>query len=203
MQEAINKATSMTLDSRQTFYRAISTSGIARSEAASPLFYYASFTVRPMYYDDYVTVQAGVSGDGNNGLTPYTITIPHNHVRARGTAWVAGVTVDGASQNGRTISLDNLQPGTIKALDYVQFAGSTKVYQVTTDVNVVGTQATITLNTPLVASPADSAAVTYGSDVQFNMLATGIPPVNTIPGHGGEPLWEFGGEFNLREVITP
>lgn len=206
MQEALDRATTMTLDARQTIYRAISNSGIVRSESASPLFYYLNFNVRPMYLDDYAAVSTSVTGGNNNGLTPYTVSIPHGHTFARGTAWPSSgtVRVAGANQMGDDIVIDGLNlTGTILPLDYVQFAGSTKVYQVAAMANSVAGQATITLNTPLVSTPADNAEVTFGSNVSFNMLAVAIPSVTTVPGLNGNPMWQYSGEFQLREVLTP
>lgn len=99
-----------------------------------------------------------------------------------------------------------------KTLDYVQFEGSTKVYQVSpilTGSSNSGNTAThvyaangsgnldFTLNSPLVNPPDQSSAVVFGNDVTFHMMLRGKPSVTYLPGD----IVEFG-SFQFEEVIA-
>lgn len=83
--------------------------------------------------------------------------------------------VDGGSQTGTTINLKGFDPSetVLRAGDFLQFAGHTKVYMSKSNVISDGTGlAAVLLNTPLVESPAADAAVslhTPGSPLGFNV----------------------------------
>lgn len=198
MIQALNRATNINLTPRQTFYRSVSNSGIVRSERASPLFYYLSFDVAPMYMDDYVIVQQEVT-NSSYGLDEIRTVIPHGHTFARGD-WGSTPLVSGMA-TGNTVNVDGLPPsGTLRALDFVQFGG-TKVYQLASDASVNSSgEATVTLNTPLVAPVADNTPVVVGANVSFNMIMLSTPEVTTVPGLNGNPLWQFS-TFDMREVL--
>jgi hypothetical protein len=70
--------------------------------------------------------------------------------------------VDGGTQTGQSVLTDGWTPSTlvIAAGDFLRFTGAAKVYQATADVTSNGSGvATIPINTPLVASPANDAPV--------------------------------------------
>lgn len=101
----------------------------------------------------FVIAQRGRSGSFDFVLPEHA---PHG-------SWAGTVQVDGAAQTGTSINLKGFtaaQIGVAKAGDFVRFAGSYKTYMVTADANSDASgKAAVSLNTPLVASPADSAAV--------------------------------------------
>jgi hypothetical protein len=144
------------------------------------------------------------AGDYTSSLHPFTPVVPPS-------------TADGRDQTGVGILIG-------KKFDYVQFDGSTKVYQLTADaysdrtgpvsenctdsnaatVNSYSGDVTFLLNTPLVNSPdVDSAfsdvdrGVRFGSECKFNMMMAGKPNVSYHPGD----IVEFG-DFTFEEVIT-
>jgi hypothetical protein len=82
----------------------------------------------------------------------------------RGT-WEGTPLVDGAGQTGTVINLKGFavsKTGVAKAGDFVRFAGSYKTYMVAADANSDSAgKAALHINTTLVASPANSAAVSY------------------------------------------
>lgn len=87
-------------------------------------------------------------------------------------SWAGTPLVDGAAQTGYTINLKGFTPSAAnvaKAGDFVKFAGDAKVYRVAADASADGAgKAAVTLVQALLASPADSAAVT-SSSVPFTM----------------------------------
>ena len=107
----------------------------------------------------FITAQRGRSGSFDFVLSAHA---PQG-------SWLGTVLVDGAAQVGTTINLKGFtasQTGVAKAGDFVRFAGSYKTYMVTADSNSdADGKASISINTPLCASPADAAAV-Y-TDCQF------------------------------------
>mgnify|MGYP006232654725 FL=1 len=62
--------------------------------------------------------------------------------------------------------------GTLKAGDFVKFAGDTKVYMVVSDVTADGSnEATLTIEPPLRSAISDNASVTYDG-VEFTVRLT-------------------------------
>jgi len=81
------------------------------------------------------------------------------------------VLVNGSHSAGdTTIDVDGMT-GTLKAGDFVKFAGDTKVYMVVSDATAVAGAATLTIEPPLRSSIADDAAVTYDG-VEFTVRMT-------------------------------
>tara|TARA_B110000285_G_C14983301_1_gene542536 strand:- start:14 stop:610 length:597 start_codon:yes stop_codon:yes gene_type:complete len=113
-----------------------------------------------------------------------TITKP------RGT-WIGTPIINGASQTGNTVVVTNIT-GTVVAGDYVQFSGSTKVYQL----KAGSTNTSLVLNCPLVASPTDASAVVFGNNVNFNFALKEMPSTQFLPGN----IVQFG-KFLFEEVI--
>ena len=81
------------------------------------------------------------------------------------------VLVNGSHSAGdTTIDVDGMT-GTLKAGDFVKFAGDTKVYMVVSDATAVAGAATLTIEPPLRSAIADDAAVTYDG-VEFTVRLT-------------------------------
>ena len=108
----------------------------------------------------------------------------------RGT-WVGTPLVNGASQTGTTVAVDGIT-GTVSTFDYVQFAGSTKVYQLAAG----STNTSLELNSPLVVSPGNDTAVIFGNDVSFNFAMMDRPATSYQPGN-----IVMYGTFKFEEVI--
>jgi len=83
-----------------------------------------------------------------------------------GTVLVNGV----HSADDTTIDVDGMT-GTIKAGDFVKFAGHSKVYMVVTDATASAGAATLTIEPPLRSALADDEAVTYDG-VEFTVRLT-------------------------------
>lgn len=194
-------ATSISVDQRQTTYRAVSQSGTARTAIGSPLFYYFSVEVRPMYRDELELVLSELT-TSRYGVDTITSVIPHGLVWADSN-WVSP-TVLAAVNAGNQVQISTAADTTLQALDWIQFSNHSKVYQLAESVttNNLG-QATISLNTglttALTTNPATS--VVTGPAVQFNLLYENIPNLTTVPGLNGAPLYQYSGPFVLREVL--
>lgn len=107
--------------------------------------------------------------------------------------------VAGASQTGRSIATSGW-PTTgetvLKAGDVVRFVGNTKVYMVTSDVVPDGTgAATINLNTPVIASPANLESIDV-SGVEFTVELAKDSTDYTV---SGPTLYNF--SVNFIEAI--
>lgn len=76
--------------------------------------------------------------------------------------------------------------------DFVQFQGSTKVYQLMYG----STNTTLKLNCPVVTAPTDGSSVTFGNHVDFNFCLKDHPTSTYLPGD----IVEFG-TFYFEEVI--
>ena len=101
------------------------------------------------------------------------------------------VLVNGSHSAGdTTIDVDGMT-GTLKAGDFVKFAGDTKVYMVVSDATAVAGAATLTIEPPLRSAIADDAAVTYDG-VEFTVrLTNDIQEFNT----GDLELYSFEVDF--------
>ena len=106
--------------------------------------------------------------------------------------------VNGADQTGRSVVTDgwNASITIFKAGDFLKFANHDKVYKVVTDATSDGSgDSTITIEPPLVTSPATDSAITYTS-VPFTVaLTSGIQEFAT----GTTGLFSF--ELDMEEVI--
>lgn len=95
----------------------------------------------------------------------FTLTLPSSLATPLGAGGGTPL-VAGGSQTGSTVTTDGWPNGTVvlKAGDFVQFAGNTKVYGVTQDITSNGSgEATISIDPQLLSSPADNAAITISS----------------------------------------
>ena len=82
------------------------------------------------------------------------------------------------SAGDTTIDVDGMT-GTIKAGDFVNFAGDTKCYMVVSDATASAGAATLTIEPPLRSAIADDAAVTYDG-VEFTVrLTSDVQQFNT------------------------
>ena len=115
--------------------------------------------------------------------------------------WTGTPQINGTSSNGTTVNIKTgltaAVTGYARAFDYVQFQGSTKVYQVVSDVNseADGT-AIIQLNSPLVVVPSESSVVLHGGAVNFNFALVERPKTTYQPGE----IIQYG-TFVFEEVI--
>ncbi len=122
----------------------------------------------PMNRSDFAPVLAFVMKQRSQKET-FQISLP-DLKNAKGD--VSGtVLVNGSHSAGdTTIDVDGMT-GTIKAGDFVKFAGDTKVYMVVSDATAVAGAATLTIEPPLRSAIADDAAVTYDG-VEFTVRMT-------------------------------
>ena len=115
--------------------------------------------------------------------------------------WSGTPIVSTGGQTGNTITVStgvNDITNYVRAFDYIQFEGSTKVYQSVSDANTDSATGvvTITLNSPLVTSPALSSAVVFGRNVSFNFALMKRPTTQYQPGN----IIQYG-TFMFEEVI--
>jgi len=196
-----------------------SQSGRRRAQRRGPLLYNMEMTVEPAqinsekYYDIIQFIQ-NLNYGNNTVVLPIdssvsTITTPRG-------SWGTPV-VTTANQVGQSITIrDSARPdidGYASPFDYVQFQGSSKVYQVsavvdnTSPVTIVTSDdydtdasgdVTLNLNTPLVIAPpiTGTGAVTFGENVKFHMAMMEKPKITYLPGN----IVEFG-DFRFEEVI--
>ena len=130
----------------------------------------------PMSRSDFAPVLAFVMKQRSQKET-FQIALP-DLKNAKGD--VSGtVLVNGSHSAGdTTIDVDGMT-GTLKAGDFVKFAGDTKVYMVVSDATAVAGAATLTIEPPLRSAIADDAAVTYDG-VEFTVrLTSDIQQFNT------------------------
>ena len=122
----------------------------------------------PMNRSDFAPVLAFVMKQRSQKET-FQISLP-DLKNAKGD--VSGtVLVNGSHSAGdTTIDVDGMT-GTIKAGDFVKFAGDTKVYMVVSDATASAGAATLTIEPPLRSAIADDAAVTYDG-VEFTVRMT-------------------------------
>lgn len=130
----------------------------------------------PMSRSDFAPVLAFVMKQRSQKET-FQISLP-DLKNAKGD--VSGtVLVNGSHSAGdTTIDVDGMT-GTLKAGDFVKFAGDTKVYMVVSDATAVAGAATLTIEPPLRSAISDDAAVTYDG-VEFTVrLTSDIQQFNT------------------------
>ena len=196
MSDIINAAESLSLGRDSSIAQVRSQGGRRKAQKRGPTLYSleVKLPVRRMNGTEHMAIedevialeygaktfnQAGVSG-----------VLPNNVTNPRGT-WVGTPVVNGASQTGNTVTVTNIT-GTVSAGDYVQFNGSTKVYQL----KAGSTNTSLVLNCPLVASPTDGSSVVFGNNVNFNFCLKEKPSTTYLPGD----IVEFG-TFSFEEVI--
>ena len=142
------------------------------------------------YYDienEVITLEYGANDFESANITG---KIGGGFTTPRGT-WTGTPVISGASQTGTTVVVSGIT-GTVSPFDYVQFSGSTKVYQLTAD----STNTSLRLNSPLVVSPGNGTAVIFGNDVSFNFAMMDRPATNYQPGN----IVTYG-TFKFEEVI--
>jgi len=197
MSDIINAAESLTLDKDTSIAQVRSQGGRRSAQKRGPTLYTLEVKlpaqrmndtnhlaiedeVMALEYGAKTFNQAGVSG-----------TMPTDSItKPRGT-WIGTPIVNGANQVGNTVVVTNIT-GTVSTGDYVQFNGSTKVYQLMSG----STTTSLKLNCPLVASPTDASSVVFGNNVDFNFCLKSRPSTQFLPGN----IVEFG-TFVFEEVI--
>ena len=131
---------------------------------------------------------AGVSG-----------LIGGNMTSQRG-AWSGSPVISGASQTGTSLTISTGETsvtGYARAFDYVQFNGSTKVYQLMDDADTDSSGiTTLTLNSPITRSPLNGTSVIFGLNVNFNFALIERPSTSYQPGS----IVQYG-SFKFEEVI--
>ena len=146
----------------------------------------------PMNRSDFAPVLAFVMKQRSQKET-FQIALP-DLKNAKGD--VSGtVLVNGSHSAGdTTIDVDGMT-GTIKAGDFVKFAGDTKVYMVVSDATAVAGAATLTIEPPLRSAIADDAAVTYDG-VEFTVRLT-----NDVQQFNTDDIDTFRFEVDFIEVL--
>ena len=128
-----------------------------------------SATYPPMSRSDFAPVLAFIMKQRTQKET-FQISLP-DLKNAKGN--VSGsVLVKNAHTAGDTTITVDAMTGTLKAGDFVKFAGDTKVYMVVSDVTADGSnEATLTIEPPLRSAISDNAAVNYDG-VEFTVRLT-------------------------------
>ena len=126
--------------------------------------------------------------------------IPPELEDARGN--VSGtVLVNGVHAVGDTTIAVDAMTGTLKAGDFIKFAGHSKVYMVVADVTADGSnEATVTIEPPLLVALANDSAVTY-DNVPFTVsLITDIQEFGVSGADkDGNLYYEF--QFDVEEAL--
>ena len=128
-----------------------------------------SATYPPMSRSDFAPVIAFIMKQRSQKET-FQISLP-DLKNAKGN--VSGsVLVKNAHTAGDTTITVDAMTGTLKAGDFVKFAGDTKVYMVVSDVTADGSnEATLTIEPPLRSAISDNASVTFDG-VEFTVRLT-------------------------------
>ncbi|BAQ91276.1 major capsid protein [uncultured Mediterranean phage uvMED] len=134
-----------------------------------------------------------------SGKENFTI-IPPEVEDARGN--VSGtVLVNGVHAVGDTTITVDAMTGTLKAGDFIKFAGHSKVYMVVADVTADGSnEATVTIEPPLITALANNEVVTY-DNVAFTVHLTNDMQEFGVAGadKDGALLYQF--EFDVEESL--
>ena len=134
------------------------------------------------------------SGKENFTIIPPEVSIARGNVS--GTVLVNGVHAVGDT----TITVDAMT-GTLKAGDFIKFAGQDKIYMVVADVTADGSnEATVTIEPPLLTALADNEVVTYDS-VPFTVhLINDMQEFGVVGADkDGNALYQF--EFDVEESL--
>lgn len=220
----LRHAVSVDISTNRTIYRGISQGGVARTSIGSPLFYYVSVGVAPMYHEQLQTIESDLF-DMDYGVTPAQVALSagvHNTITftpSDSDAWSGAIVdttvlINGRTTGGRYLNVKGLTGGaSIAKGDWLQInptdsnwpanaRGQYKVYQVATatTANASG-EAQIHLTTPLIGAPPNNATIIVDDQIQMQLLLTDYPTVTSIPGANGQPLYDFDGQFIFREVL--
>ena len=197
----LDNASSISLDSYPNIRRSESINGYVRTEQSGPVFYRLSASMAVLEKSQFKQVQEEIM-DTRYSITTLSTTIPHDLTYFDG-AWGTG-TVSVSSVSGRNVTLTGFTAnttGVAAATDYIQFSGSTKVYQIENTVNANASgQAIITLNTDPIQTLTSSSTITRGTSVTMKLQLMEIPPVQTVTGGRGI-VYQFAGDFVFQEVL--
>jgi len=128
-----------------------------------------SATYPPMSRSDFAPVLAFIMKQRTQKET-FQISLP-DLKNAKGNVSGSVLVKNAHSAGDTTITVDAMT-GTLKAGDFVKFAGDTKVYMVVSDVTADGSnEATLTIEPPLRSAISDNAAVNYDG-VEFTVRLT-------------------------------
>ena len=111
------------------------------------------------------------------------------------------VLVNGVHAVGDTTITVDAMTGTLKAGDFIKFAGQDKVYMVVADVTADGSnEATLTIEPPLLTALADDEEVTY-DNVPFTVYLTNDIQEFGVAGadKDGNALYQF--EIDVEEAL--
>jgi hypothetical protein len=155
------------------------------------------FTVLPHNYLYYPTARSIIQSiDNADRQIPELITFDAPNLewftKMQGTATTASLATT-PLPNAQTLNL--VSNGTFKAGDFVQISGY--VYKVTAD----STGSVISINRPLINSPASGAVLTLGKNVSFNVIAEKCPTYSLNPMTDGAYV-QWSEPFIFREFIT-
>lgn len=217
----LGNASKIELSYQSSIVQVKSQSGLRRAQRRGPLLYNLKVVIEPAminserYYDIMKEILAL-----NYGANTLRFKLDRESQSGRAItslrgSWNAGASgiKASASQIGQSVSVTGAVANTsgfAKAFDYVQFQGSTKVYQVAPTISGSNTGTTISdsydangsgvvsikLNTPLVKSPNTTDLVLSGTGVFFHMAMMEKPKITYLPGD----IVEFG-DFEFEEVI--
>ena len=174
--------------SQQTTIVSVTTSGRKQARQIDGQRFAITLQFPTMTRAEFAPIQAFVMKQRSQKET-FQISVP-DLKDAKGS--ISGtVLVNGAHSAGdTTIDVDGMT-GEIKAGDFVNFAGDTKVYMVVSDATAVAGAATLTIEPPLRSAIADDAAVTYDG-VEFTVrLTNDVQQFNT----GDLDLYRFEVDF--------
>ncbi len=206
MSDIINYGESLTLDKKVSIAQTKSQGGIRVAQKRGPTLYNLEVDIptQRLNGDTYFAIEEEIiklgygahtfNGASVSGVLPTAMTTP------RGT-WGNSPVVLGSNQTGNSITAFTGAAAAVtgygKALDYVQFLGSTKVYQLTQDADADASgNITLHLNSPLVSSPVNSSSIVFGTSVDFNFALLDKPTSQHLPG-----LLVQYGTFVFEEVI--
>ena len=225
----ISQASKLELEYQVSIAQVKSQGGLRRAQRRGPLLYNLKIVLEParINSDRYYSIMNEILALNYGGNTlRFALDAKTFNGRAITTprgAWngSSGHSVPAVSpSNGQSVIIagfiaDGSDTTVVaKSFDYVQFEGSTKVYQVAPTIsgNSVSTlsniddnyyadingQSTINLNTPLVADPSVTSSnnVVFGEDVVFHMAMMKKPKITYLPGD----IVEFG-DIKFEEII--
>jgi hypothetical protein len=174
MSAIFDNASQVTQGNKLSVMSATTLSGKRVSQRRGPFLYTFDVVLNPLSTDStaYKTIRSEIAAL-DYGVTALTTTIPY--LTAKNGSWAtdSSVTVDGADQTGRTVTLGGFtanQTDVIIDGDFLQFANNTKVYQAIGDYDSDASgNVDVYLNSPLVTSPADGSDVVIGEAVEFSL----------------------------------
>lgn len=197
MSEIINRGESLSLGKDTSIAQVRSQGGRRSAQKRGPTLYSLEVEVpaQKMNGTTHLAIEDEVIKLEYGGKTFHQATVSgvmkvNTVTKPRGT-WTGSPAVDGANQTGNTVTVNNIT-GSVVAGDYVQFTGSTKVYQLM----VGSTDTSLKLNCSLVASPTDTSLIVFGNSVNFNFALMERPATQFLAGD----IVQFG-KFYFEEVI--